>query len=131
MTFGPTSLLMTLSFKKSNFIRITIVISEKERLRIDATRLFMILGVVLIHCNILICVPRDDSTALATGIVKYFSETWPKFCVPWFFFISAYVSVYLIVVTVSFASYYFTAKIMPNLVNILTGQREFKQIHKN
>lgn len=59
---------------------------------IDSARVFMILGVILIHCNILACIPQNDVPYLTNVIVRFFSEYWPQFCVPWFFVISAYLS---------------------------------------
>lgn len=59
---------------------------------IDSTRVFMILGVIIIHCNILTNIPQKDITSLTNVIVRFFSEYWPMFCMPWFFMISAYLS---------------------------------------
>ena len=64
----------------------------KTQKDIDSTRLFMILGVIIIHCNILTNIPQNDITFLTSVIVRFFSEYLPIICVPWFFMISAYLS---------------------------------------
>lgn len=68
------------------------MLSLREYKGIDAARVFMILGVILIHCNILETIPPNDSSLLVDTSVKFLSVDFPRFCVPWFFFISAYIS---------------------------------------
>ncbi len=69
----------------------TPVITQKFRERTDAARVLMLLGVVLIHCNILSFIPGGGNRAV-TCAVGFFSEGLPSMCVPWFFLVSAYLS---------------------------------------
>lgn len=64
------------------------MLPDSLSLRIDRTRLIMIVGVVLIHCNPLPYVMAGADAV--TVFIKYFSTEWPAMCVPFFFFISAY-----------------------------------------
>lgn len=57
--------------------------------RIDRIRLWLILGVVAIHCNVSV-LPSYDGGAVVSEIVKIFSSALPDMCVPAFFIISAY-----------------------------------------
>ena len=68
------------------------MISPKQSNAINTTRVFMVLGVIMVHCNILSSLPTDHNTIVIDHIVKFFSEEFPRFCVPWFFFISAFIA---------------------------------------
>lgn len=67
--------------------------TEEFRKRTDATRLLMLLGVVLIHCNILSLIPGGGNPVVV-HTVDFFSYGLSSACVPWFFFVSAYLSAY-------------------------------------
>lgn len=50
----------------------------------------MILGVVLVHCNLLPYIDNGAASPVTACVIDLFSSKLPEMCVPFFFFISAY-----------------------------------------
>lgn len=66
------------------------MISQSLSQRINSTRFIMILGVIAIHCNIVSNFPVAADSHVTQMVVNLFSSNLPSLCVPFFFFISAY-----------------------------------------
>ncbi len=68
-------------------------IEDRFSQNITSGRVFMMLGVVMIHCNVT-GLPHYDGSSSVTSLLRFLTPELTSVCVPWFFFISAYLTGY-------------------------------------